>query len=228
MVVPALLLALVAAASAAAPPRPPPLQVLPLQAEPGAYEVRVRGVRWLRSGDTAFRANGGWLTVQDGSLALAGNRSGAGSDALGGYFERSLTWRGAGGFEARTDFRSYGTSLATFQQVWVSGAAGTVAGDWDSVNAAFPSFSLMPAGAGAPALASAAWRGQFMDQGSAGQSVGMWPPFLGSQGRIFEATEGGGGDFHSGGSGGVVTGREAAIGGGAIQTPLHLFCMGNR
>eukprot|EP01045_Picozoa_sp_COSAG04_P050672 COSAG04_NODE_20650_length_389_cov_0.779310_1_plen_81_part_01 len=31
--------------------------------EAGAYEVLVRGRRWLRSGDTAFFASGRWLTV---------------------------------------------------------------------------------------------------------------------------------------------------------------------
>ena len=53
---------------------------LRLLAEAGAYEVLVRGRRWLCSGDTAFFAAGRWLTVQDGSLTLAGNTTTAGSD----------------------------------------------------------------------------------------------------------------------------------------------------
>ena len=212
-----LIAACLALPALAVPTTPAPTTTAPsgalelrLLAEAGAYEVVVRGRRWLRSGDTAFFAGGRWLTAQDGSLTLAGNTTTAGSDGLGAFSQHSLTWRGAGGFEAQTNFRSYaGREILTFEQVYVSGATGSsAAGDWDSVSSSFPSWSLMPAGAGAPPLGSVAWRGQFLDQGTAGQSVGMWPPFLGSEGRIFEATEGGA-EFSTAGSGGVVTGREA-------------------
>ena len=72
----------------------------------------------------------------------------------------------------------------------------------------------MPAGVGAPALASVAWRGQFLDQGSAGQSIGTWPPYIGSEGGNGQGSEGGP-EFASGGTGGLITGREAG--------PIALF-----
>ena len=72
----------------------------------------------------------------------------------------------------------------------------------------------MPAGNGSPTLASAAWRGQFLDQGSAGQSIGTWPPYVGSEGNNGQGSEGGF-DFSSGGTGGLITGREAG--------PIALF-----
>ena len=102
---------------------------------------------------------------------------------------------------ADTNFRLYADrNVLTFEQVWVSGTKdGSAAGDWDSVSSSFPSFAMMPAATDAPRLASCAWRGQFLDQGSAGQSVGMWPPYVGSEGGNGQGSEGGQ-DFASGGS----------------------------
>jgi hypothetical protein len=180
------------------------------------YEVVVNGHRWLRSGDTAFYSAGRWLSVQDGSLRLSANTSSTGSDKLGAFTVRSLRWASSDGFAAETNFRVYDDrNIATFEQVWVSGAReGSASGNWDSVSASFPSFALMPPGTGAPKLASCAWRGQFMDQGSAAQSVGVWPPYVGSEGTNGQGSEGGRA-FGTGGSGGLVTGREGG--------PIALF-----
>eukprot|EP01043_Picozoa_sp_COSAG02_P034500 COSAG02_NODE_2416_length_8909_cov_10.038252_4_plen_357_part_00 len=176
----------------------------------------VNGHRWLRSGDTAFYSAGRWLSVQDGSLRLNANTSSTGNDKLGAFTLHSLQWNSSDGFAAETNFRVYiDRNIVTFEQVWVSGAReGSASGDWDSVSASFPSFALMPAAEGAPKLASCAWRGQFMDQGSAAQSVGIWPPFVGSEGANGQGSEGGR-DFATGGSGGLVTGREGG--------PIALF-----
>ena len=109
------------AAASAAAPRPsssaaPPAAVSLRLFASGAYAVDVAGEPWFDSGDLALVVGGAVYSAAAGGLAVTGNATASGADAIGAYANTTVSWRTVGG-------AAPGVPLATSFIVYESGAA---------------------------------------------------------------------------------------------------------
>eukprot|EP01061_Rhynchopus_euleeides_P007092 TRINITY_DN1606_c0_g1_i4.p1 TRINITY_DN1606_c0_g1~~TRINITY_DN1606_c0_g1_i4.p1 ORF type:complete len:755 (+),score=302.52 TRINITY_DN1606_c0_g1_i4:45-2309(+) len=148
----------------------------------GVYSVNVGGTAWLAGGNTAFFAEGKWLSQADGTLSLAGVKNVSGTDAYGAYTGKQLTFRASSvlGFAVDAVAKNY-DGFASFDVTYTSGVQNANGGGIDGVSGTFPSFKLTQV-SGAPALGVMAWKGTFIDQSRQGPTFGKWPAGL-STGR---------------------------------------------
>ena len=129
--------------------------------------IRVNGQIWLRTDATWFHALNTTFSTADSTLGLASTKEHQGQDSLGRFRATTLTWttKSSPPLTFLTTYRVYShpmnpdaTQSIVFEQQWVTGAAGTAAGNSDSVLSAFPTFR--PAAAAVP-LGAMQWVGDF-------------------------------------------------------------------
>ena len=129
--------------------------------------IRVNGLTWLRTDATWFHALNTTFSTADSTLGLASTKEHLGTDSLGRYNATTLTWttKSSPPLTFLTTYRVYlhprsptAIQSIVFEQVWVTGATGTAAGNGDSVLSGFPTFR--PRGA-QTSLGALQWSGGF-------------------------------------------------------------------